>query len=56
MPKRATKHPVHAATHLELELVIRDTQQSDLPLLEWYGMYTPHRQIFVDTFSRAQRG
>jgi ribosomal protein S18 acetylase RimI-like enzyme len=41
---------------LVLELTIRRCLASDLPKLEWFGMFTAHREIFCDAFKRQQGG
>jgi ribosomal protein S18 acetylase RimI-like enzyme len=38
------------------ELRMRPCIPADLELLEWYGMYRDHREIFVDAFARHLRG
>ena len=37
---------------LELELKIRPCARQDLPQLEWFGLYTEHRQLIEDAFRR----
>ena len=39
-----------------LEVVIRRCDERDLPGLEWWGMFTPHREIFTDAYARHRRG
>ena len=41
---------------LELELKIRQCPCQDLPRLEWFGLYTEHRQLIEDAFRRQQAG
>ena len=41
---------------LELELKIRQCTRQDLPRLEWFGLYTEHRQLIEDAFRRQQAG
>ena len=38
------------------EVLIRLCRAEDLPQLEWFGMYSHHREIFEDTFARHLRG
>lgn len=38
------------------EVRIRPCQQEDLELLEWFGLYRHHREIFLDAFARQLRG
>ena len=38
------------------EVLIRLCRAEDLPQLEWFGMYSHHREIFEDTFARHMRG
>jgi ribosomal protein S18 acetylase RimI-like enzyme len=37
-------------------LRIRTCREEDLSALEWFGMFTPHREIIQATFERQQRG
>src|SRR6188508_3179209 len=41
---------------LELELKIRHCARQDLPQLEWFGLYTEHRQLIDEAFRRQQAG
>jgi ribosomal protein S18 acetylase RimI-like enzyme len=41
---------------LELELKIRHCARQDLPQLEWFGLYTEHRQLIEEAFQRQQAG
>ena len=41
---------------LELEVGIRQCARHDLPQLEWFGLYTEHRQLIKDAFRRQQAG
>ena len=41
---------------LELELKIRQCARQDLPQLEWFGLYTEHRQLIEEAFRRQQTG
>jgi GNAT superfamily N-acetyltransferase len=41
---------------LELELKIRQCTRQDLPQLEWFGLYTEHRQLIQEAFRRQQNG
>lgn len=53
---------VHAARRevdrvvLPLEARVRPATADDLPALEWFGMFTPHRAIIHHAFARQQRG
>ena len=38
------------------EVSIRLCRAEDLAQLEWFGMYTHHREILQDTFARHRRG
>ena len=40
---------------LNLGVVIRACQADDLPNLEWYGLFTPHRELIEDAFARQLR-
>lgn len=47
----------HVERHaLRLELVIRTCREEDLPRLEWFGMFTPHRELIRDAYDRQERG
>jgi ribosomal protein S18 acetylase RimI-like enzyme len=39
-----------------LDIVIRPCRAEDLPTLEWFGLFEPHRQIIRETFDRHRRG
>ena len=41
---------------LELKLNIRRCARHDLPQLEWFGLYTEHRELIEDAFRRQQTG
>ena len=41
---------------LELEVGIRQCVRHDLAQLEWFGLYTEHRQLIEDAFRRQQAG
>lgn len=41
---------------LQLHLRIRPCTEPDLPLLEWFGLYTCHREIIREAFRRHQLG
>lgn len=43
-------------TRVGLPVVIRRTRADDLPALEWFGQYTPHREIIRTTFAMQERG
>lgn len=55
-----TVAPRHASTatrfQITLSAEIRRCAESDLPLLEWFGMFTSHREIIRATFDRQRRG
>ena len=38
------------------QILIRQVQKDDLPLLEWDGEYSHFRQIYLDSYRRALRG
>ncbi|MBV9108691.1 MAG: GNAT family N-acetyltransferase [Gemmatimonadetes bacterium] len=42
--------------HLPLAITIRPCTEEDLQELEWYGLFTHHREIFDDAFARQERG
>jgi ribosomal protein S18 acetylase RimI-like enzyme len=39
-----------------VEVVIRDAREADLAALEWFGAFTPHRQIIAEAFASHERG
>jgi len=41
---------------VELKLNIRRCARHDLAQLEWFGLYTEHRQLIEDAFRRQQAG
>lgn len=41
---------------VELAVTIRPCKERDLPGLEWFGMFTPHRELIRAAFERQQRG
>ena len=41
---------------LELKLKISQCARHDLPQLEWFGLYTEHRQLIEEAFRRQQAG
>jgi GNAT superfamily N-acetyltransferase len=53
---RSTAERMKTGFSLELELKIRQCAHQDLPQLEWFGLYTEHRQLIEDAFRRQQAG
>lgn len=53
---RSTAERTKTRFSLELELKIRHCGRQDLPQLEWFGLYTEHRQLIQDAFRRQQVG
>jgi ribosomal protein S18 acetylase RimI-like enzyme len=41
---------------LHAEITIRPCTRDDLPGLEWYGLFSAHREVFRDAFARQERG
>ncbi|HOA75261.1 MAG TPA: N-acetyltransferase [Phycisphaerae bacterium] len=41
---------------ITLDVVIRTCRREDLPVLEWFGQFTPDRGIMEDTFAAQARG
>lgn len=37
-------------------LTIRPSREGDLPLLEWFGQFTEHRELIQNAFERQRRG
>jgi ribosomal protein S18 acetylase RimI-like enzyme len=40
---------------LPLEVVIRTTREEDLEGLEWFGLFTPHRELIREAYRRQER-
>jgi ribosomal protein S18 acetylase RimI-like enzyme len=38
------------------EVMVRPCREEDLQTLEWFGLHSHHREIFVDTFARHLSG
>ncbi len=55
-PKKTQEPLVFKHCSLPLQVTIRLCTRSDLPHLEWYGMFTSHRQIIRQTFKAQERG
>ena len=53
---RPTDETMETHFPLELELKIRHCARQDLSQLEWFGLYTEHRQLIEDAFRRQQAG
>lgn len=41
---------------ITLPVTIRRCREQDLEAMEWYGIFTPHRDIFRENFRRQERG
>jgi len=41
---------------VSLPFTVRICRADDLPALEWYGLFTEHRQIIRETFESQERG
>jgi ribosomal protein S18 acetylase RimI-like enzyme len=41
---------------LPVELTVRGCTEEDLPKLEWFGMFSEHREILAEAFLRHRRG
>jgi len=39
-----------------LPVTVRPAHAADLPLLEWYGLHTPHREILANAFRMQENG
>jgi ribosomal protein S18 acetylase RimI-like enzyme len=46
--------PIHF--RLSVDIVIRRCEQADLAALEWFGEFTPHREIIEQVFAAQGRG
>lgn len=51
-----THSPILDHFSLPLEVAIRPCERGDLEALEWFGMFTAHRQILHEAFARHLRG
>lgn len=47
---------VIARATIGMPVTIRRCRADDLPALEWYGLYTPHREIIETTFQAQESG
>jgi ribosomal protein S18 acetylase RimI-like enzyme len=57
IPQSAIRNPHWSeAFTVSLRVVIRACREDDLPSLEWYGLFTEHREIIRSTFESQQRG
>ncbi|HSV85195.1 MAG TPA: hypothetical protein VLH85_01375, partial [Levilinea sp.] len=45
-----------AATHWLQQIHIRHIRRSDLPALEWDGVYQHFRRVYADAYSRYEKG
>lgn len=46
----------HPPLTLELPVLIRQAREDDLEALEWFGMFTPHRELIRDAYRRQCAG
>ena len=44
------------AFNLTLPVVIRRCLREDLPTLEWFGLFAPHRELIQNVFAEQDRG
>lgn len=51
-PRSETSHHLS----LSVPVTIRTSIEDDLPKLEWFGMFTPHREIIRSTYERQLHG
>ena len=56
MVRPAESSPLTEQHVIPLPITIRQCVEADLPLLEWYGLFSHHREIFHATFERQKRG
>jgi ribosomal protein S18 acetylase RimI-like enzyme len=47
---------VWAPFTVSFSVTVRMCREDDLPALEWYGLFTEHREIIRETFENQQRG
>lgn len=52
----AERLPEPADTTLNVRVVFRRCEREDLRALEWFGLFTPHRTLIRNAFTRQQRG
>jgi ribosomal protein S18 acetylase RimI-like enzyme len=45
-----------SAFSVPIEVIIRACRSEDLPALEWFGLFTEHREIIRSTFESQERG
>ncbi len=50
-----TREAISTVT-LELDIAIRPARRDDLPRLEWFGLYTHYRRLFLRSFEEQLRG
>jgi ribosomal protein S18 acetylase RimI-like enzyme len=48
--------PALGRATLVAEVIIRVCRAEDLPQLEWFGMFSHHRQLFAEALARQLRG
>jgi ribosomal protein S18 acetylase RimI-like enzyme len=51
-----TTESLFARFTLPLAVVIRPCRRADLPDLEWFGLFTPHRAIIHEAYARQDHG
>jgi ribosomal protein S18 acetylase RimI-like enzyme len=56
MPPEAQAQLESTRFAIVAEVIVRPCQPSDLELMEWYGLHSDHREIFLDAFARQMRG
>jgi ribosomal protein S18 acetylase RimI-like enzyme len=54
--ERPGRKPARERFTLRAEIAIRPCERGDLPGLEWYGLFSAHREVFRDAFARQERG
>ena len=55
-PRWGAMSATEPALTLQLPVVIREAGEDDLEGLEWFGMFTPHREIIQDAWRRHVAG
>src|SRR4051812_19296174 len=56
MPMVGPESESIATFSVPLRVSIRPCMREALPQLEWFGLYTPHREIIGEAFDRQGRG
>lgn len=50
------REPILGRAMIAMEATLRLATTDDLPALEWFGMFTPHREVIATAFRMQERG